>query len=189
MFQDFYDTPPRVAVFVHDHGGPWLRVLHAAAASRAAAGDWAGAVESQRPPLFRSFDTCLCARAVERNWREYGPRKPAMEWVMRSLLGWDDAGTRWSNLAFPPGAILAVPASALRSRPRVVYAVLHDLVNGSEARGVGTDPLLAFSAVPRGGSPLHPRLWQPFSWAHNLERLWFAVFDVDYNPDHEDGWA
>jgi hypothetical protein len=181
----FYHALPRVTVFVHDNEyGGLLTPLRNKSASEVRS--WVREVEAQPSPLFRDRRTCLCAEDVrEPNWRTYGPRKEAMVWLMERVLGFHNASARWRNVAFPPTACLAVPARAVLSRPKLVFELIYALTNGtSGAAELGPKgerlwlPQLTFTGWENG----EQRKWQPFSTS-NLERLWFAVFDVDYDPD------
>ena len=109
-----------------------------------------------------------------------------MRWFMETLLDFPRAG-EWQHARWPEAAQLAVPAWAIRSRPKAVYAVAYALLNGSRTDGVegpegvnadAYDPPLLYRSAELGRRP-----WSPHEWAHVFERLWFAVFDARYNPE------
>jgi hypothetical protein len=87
-----------------------------------------------------------------------------------------------------------VPAAAVRARPRAVYALVAALLNGS-AVAPGADDAAGDTARAddgqlvfrsRDGPPgSAPRAWPAHFLGHVFERLWFAVFDVDYDPSEE----
>ena len=135
---------------------------------------WARSVEAQPSPLFRNSSTCLCTHVVETNWRTYGPRKQPMVWFMERVLGFTNATARWGSLAFPPGAVLAVPARAVLTRPKLVYEIIYALTNGSDLTGAAgqRDDVWAPQLTFHGWENGIQRKWAPFSWAHNFERLW-----------------
>ena len=169
----WFTALPRVTIFVHDNEEPRLAKLRGMDATQLHA--WARSVEAQPSPLFRNSSTCLCTHVVETNWRTYGPRKQPMVWFMERVLGFTNATARWGSLAFPPGAVLAVPARAVLTRPKLVYEIIYALTNGSDltgAAGQQRDDVWAPQLTFHGWENGRQRKWAPFSWAHNFERLW-----------------
>ena len=112
-----------------------------------------------------------------------------MRWFMETFLEFPDAG-RWSAVRWAEAAQLAVPGWALRSRPRAVYAVALQLLNGTRLPGPdgriaeegGTNAEQYRSALLHRSERLHDRAWSVHEWAHVFERLWLAVFDTRYTP-------
>ena len=114
-----------------------------------------------------------------------------MRWFMETLLDFPHAGETWQHARWPEAAQLVVPAWAIRSRPKAVYAVAYALLNGSRMDGIegpegvnadAYDPPLLYRSAALGRRP-----WSPHEWAHVFERLWFAVFDARYTPGPEQG--
>jgi len=196
----FYDTLPRITVFAQDDAPPprhRSQLMRLAGLDAAGMARWTEAAE--REP-FTTPDACLCRAVVEDWWRPcplevpfpkdmprcYGDTYWPMRWFMESFLDFPRAGEQWQSMRWPEAAQLAVPAWAVRSRPRAVYSVALALLNGSRtdgkegSEGVGAEaydgPLLYRSAQ------LGQRPWSPHEWAHVFERLWFAVFDARYDP-------
>ncbi len=108
---------------------------------------------------------------------------------METFLEMPHAGS-WPAVRWAEAAQLAVPWWALRSRPRAVYAVALQLLNGTRlpledgsipAEG-GTNAEQYATPLLHRSVQLHHRGWSVHEWAHVFERLWLAVFDVDYTP-------
>jgi hypothetical protein len=178
----FYDALPRVAMFSHDNEDGRLSVLREQSGAQLAA--WARAVVTQAPPLFRNVTTCACSIVREPFWRANNDRSVPALWLLTKVLEFDallNASTRWRSITFPPSATLAVPARAIRGRPKLVYTLLFELLNGTmDAGHPFNEPALLYRGKQ---NPTFQRPWMPFSWAHNLERLWFPIFDVNHDPD------
>jgi hypothetical protein len=183
----YYDALPRVTVFSHDDEDGRLHVLREQSREQLAA--WTRAVSTQSPPLFRNATTCACTIVREPFWTENNHRSVPALWLLTKVLEFDrllNASTRWRSITYPPRATMAVPARAIRARPKLVYTLLFELLDGT------MDPARPFQEAAllyRGReNPTVQRPWTPFSWSHNLERLWFPIFDVDHDPDAE-GWG
>ena len=174
----WYTKLLRVTIFVHDDEEYQLAKLRGLDSTQLRA--WVHNVEAQPSPLFRNSSTCLCASARENHWRTYGPRKAPMVWFMEHVLGFTNATARWGSLLFPPMAVLAVPARAVLTRPKLVYEIIYALTNGSDVAGASSlpdkwAPQLTFHGWENGN---HQRKWAPLSWAHNFERLWVRLTEL-----------
>ncbi len=196
----FYDALPRITIFAQDDAPPprhRSQLLRLAGSGPAEMARWTEATE--RSP-FSGPDTCLCRPVVEDWWRPcpsefpfpegmprcYGDTYWPMRWFIESFLDFPRAGEEWHHMRWPEAAQLAVPAWAVRSRPKAVYAVAFALLNGSRTDGVegpegvdasAYDPPLLYRSAALGRRP-----WSPHEWAHVFERLWFAVFDARFDP-------
>jgi hypothetical protein len=194
----FYDALPRLSIFAQDdgHGEHHHGKLIAALSGRDAHALAAWADDAERRP-FAESDTCLCHAFIEDWWNacpEHAPFPPdtprcygdtywPMRWFMETFLDFPNAGEDWGAVRWPEAAQLVVPAWAIRSRPKLVFSVILQLLNstylplGPEAdAGQKEYPLLHRSAQ------LHWRPWGTHEWAHIFERLWFVVFDARYTP-------
>ena len=196
----WYDALPRITLFAQDDAPPprhRSQLLRLSSYGPAEMARWTE--ETERSP-FAGPDTCLCRVIVEDWWRPcpseapfpkdmprcYGDTYWPMRWFMETLLDFPHAGEEWQHARWPEAAQLAVPAWAIRSRPKAVYAVAYALLNGSRMDGVegpegvnadAYDPPLLYRSAALGRRP-----WSPHEWAHVFERLWFAVFDARYAP-------
>jgi hypothetical protein len=117
-----------------------------------------------------------------------------MRWLLTTWLEHDPSP--WRDIRWPSRAQFAVPAALVRTRPRLLYALLAELLAAdleapAEARapweGVGGAARLrradeapallhVWSPEPVG------KRWSSLQWAHSLERLWFPLFDPYYSP-------
>jgi hypothetical protein len=104
----------------------------------------------------------------------------AQAWLLRTFLGLEPG--EWAHIRWPQRAQLAVPAALVRSRPRLLYVMLRELLAADLEGGVARDaheaPALLHVQSP---GPIHKR-WTSLQWAHSLERLWFPLFDTAYSP-------
>ena len=201
----WYDALPRIAIFAQDDAPPprhRSQLLRLSGHGPAEMARWTE--EAERHP-FTGPDTCLCRVIVEDWWRPcpsevpfpkdmprcYGDTYWPMRWFMETLLDFPHAGEAWQHARWPEAAQLVVPAWAIRSRPKAVYAVAYALLNGSRMDGVegpegvnadAYDPPLLYRSAELGRRP-----WSPHEWAHVFERLWFAVFDARYDPGAQAG--
>jgi hypothetical protein len=193
----FYDDLPRLTIFAQDdgeQGGHHSQLMRLSGRSGAALAAWADAAERQP---FAEAETCLCQVVVEDWWnpcpevvpfpegtpRCYGDTYWPMRWLMESFLGFPDAGN-WRAVRWPEAAQLVVPAWAVRSRPRLLYALALQLLNGS-ATGIGEsgqDQDTNRVQLLHRSARLGYRPWNTHEWSHVFERLWFAVFDARYTP-------
>ena len=208
----FYDALPRIMVFVHDdctrvpnlgRGTPRDAQMLAAAAHECkplqlarwdghTTREWVRAHETAPQDAFATADTCLChlihephfkpcplAQKVEPNTC-YGEGYLPMAWMLRTFLGFEPDA--WDHIRWPQRAELAVPAAAVRSRPRVLYVMLRELLSvdfeGVEQRDAHDAPALLQVTSP---APINKR-WTSLQWAHSMERLWFPLFDPAYTP-------
>ena len=175
----YYDALPRVSIFVHDQDDARLDPL--LGLTREGMSAWVRSVVDQPRPLFQTPRTGLCSISRESFWRDEDPRKVPALWFLEHILGYKNVSTRWHSWTFPPTAQLAVPSRAIHDRPELVYRLILELTNGT-TKALETDqPRLVYSGPENG----HLRPWSAFSWAHTLERLWFPIFDLDFDPDFQ----
>jgi hypothetical protein len=207
----FYESLPRLAVFVQDDASarhqarlvPLLRAADADDVSATAAAHglaaWVDAAE-RRP--FGEHDTCLCNPIIEDFWHACPPESPfppgtprcygdfywPMRWFMETFLDFPTAGDDWGAVRWPGSAQMAVPAWAIRSRPKALYALMLQMINATYAP-VGEEAVAgqAQYTVLYRAAQLHWRPWGAHEWAHIFERMWFAVFDTRYTPQGPPG--
>ena len=183
----YYDLP-RVLLVGHDHEPyQWKPLL-----SMTELSGWVRRVETE--PLFVSEETCLCVPIVETHFREcdkplpeetlrwllpaanefscYGVWWTPARWILEHIL---EADWRGGTIRWPSEATFAVPASAIRKRPKVVYTLLLSMLNASTAedRTERPDGQLGLRADGE-------RYWPGERLGHVMERLMFALFDVNY---------
>ena len=169
----FYDQLPRYALFTQDDTG--ANPSHDLVPGMSDA-EWSSWLRRAEHVPFSNSQNCLCAIIHEHTWfnsSTYSWYDP-MAWMLQSLLGFDTSG--WTSTRWPEAANFVVPRAAVRSRPRVLYSVLVQLLNGT-----------AELEEPSGGRPAPdtPLLfgrWSMLQMAHSLERTWFAVFDARFSP-------
>jgi hypothetical protein len=203
----FYHALPRVTVFAQDDctvlsirsaadprlGGASNQcgVLRLALWDAAATRAWVAAREAAPGDAFATEASCLCELVHEPGFRRCAPGTPAgacygegylpMSWLLRTFLG--HAPAEWDDIRWAARAQLAVPRALIRSRPRELYVLLRELLAADAADGrdrrAEEAPTLLYVQSAAG---VHNKRLTSLNWAHSLERLWFAVFDVRYSP-------
>jgi hypothetical protein len=208
----FYDALPRMMVFAHDDctrvagigkgthrdALELQRAVQDCGALQLARWDaattraWLLAREAAPHDAFADADACLChlvhephfkpcpmAQKVEPNTC-YGEGILPMSWILKTFLDLDPDA--WAHIRWPHRAQFAVPAAAVRSRPRVLYTMLREILaadlEGDVPRDAHDAPALLHVLSP---APINKR-WTSLQWAHSMERLWFPLFDTQYSP-------
>ena len=170
--------PPRVTFFVHDDSTAHVRNLaahHLRNMSQFLENVEAGPMELP--------GNCLCDVKRERNWNSTSYAYYNFQaWMADALLGIDVVQKQWKTVIWPGNAFFALPASGMAKRPRVVYRVLLELLNGTVAprdgkRFTEQGAKLAWNSE---GNPKNSHT--SLGLAHAMERSWFMVFDTAYKP-------
>jgi hypothetical protein len=174
-----YASLPRLTSFVQDDG------LHALSLppdmSEAAFRDWVALAES-RP--FSSREACLCDVVEETFWTQdrYYWYEP-MRWFIDTFLDFDVAAANWTAVRWPTSANLVVPRAAVRSRPRALYALIEQMFNGTlpaSRDDIARNTRLVYQMQQPS------QMYGMYLMGHVFERLWFAIFDVNYSPHQAD---
>ena len=208
----FYDALPRIVVFAHDdctrvpglgrgtardsqelaQAARECNPLQLARWDGRTTREWVQAREAAPGDAFADATSCLCHLVHEAHFKPcpmaqkvepdtcYGEGILPMAWMLRTFL--DLEPDAWEHIRWAQRAELAVPAAAVRSRPRLLYVMLRELLaadlEGVEERDAHDAPALLHVLSP---APINKR-WTSLQWAHSMERLWFPLFDPAYSP-------
>ena len=124
----FYEQLPLYALFTQDDTRQQAAHRQVARMTDVEWSSWLNTVEHAP---FSNKETCLCPIVHENFWfnsSTYYWYEP-MAWIYQKLLGFDTS--EWTAARWPISANFVVPRAAVRSRPRVLYSVLVQLLNGT----------------------------------------------------------
>jgi hypothetical protein len=174
-----YHSLPRLVFFLQDD----LTLRHEIETwARMSDDQYAAWLDEAEAHPFSSTAMCLCHIALEPMWLpdlpDGTPRYAGYERLRDFMVLFLDHNVtaEWTAIRWATHAEFIVPGKLIRRRPRLLFQLILQLVNG-------TMPVSHDDWAP--DTQLVYKGMQLLYLAHMFERLFFAIFDPDYQPNHE----